>query len=213
MPLPLIVPRVPDPCDTWPSRHASLTTGLTLDLLQSWLPHPDPRFQPGTVRLGRCQNRLLILATLRDLDIHTDMERHNQPAWLLGDTFEIFLKPQSTDPYLEFHVTPRNFTLNYRFPHPAPTSQERGKPVTLPPGQFAHDVDLQPQSNQWHAWADIPLDLLALPPATSSPLLLQANFARYDATRGHPPPILSATAPLTHPDFHHVPAWHILSLE
>lgn len=190
----------------WADREAALHLSPRLDLHQPWRATPEPAFQPGVVQIGCGEAGLYVLATLRDRDIFTDMTAPNQPAWRLGDTFEMFFKADATDPYIELHVTPNNLSLNYRFAHPAPSVEARGRPVTLPPGTFCHDVRMTEDNAAWQVWAEIPRHLVD---ATKDPRSRwQMSFSRYDATRGRPEPVLSTTSPLPRPDFHDVDHWH-----
>jgi hypothetical protein len=190
----------------WTDREASLHLSPRLELDQPWRAESEPDFQPGVVQIGCGEAGLYVLATLYDRDIFTDMTAHNQPAWRLGDTFEMFFKADATDPYIELHVTPNNLSLNYRFAHPAPSVETRGRPVTLPPGSFRHDVRVASDLASWQVWAEIPRGLVD---ATNDPQSRwRMSFSRYDATRGRPDPVLSSTAPLPRPDFHDVEHWH-----
>src|ERR1035438_3559835 len=61
---------------------------------QGWLAKPDPNFAPMTVRSGWRPDGLFMFAELTDADIFTQATAHNQRLWELGDTFEIFLRPE-----------------------------------------------------------------------------------------------------------------------
>ena len=83
---------------------------------QAWCAELEPGFAPGQVRAGWRRDSLLVFAELTDHDVHSAATGINQRTWELGDTFEMFLRPDGQEEYFEFHVTPNNYRLQLRFP-------------------------------------------------------------------------------------------------
>lgn len=178
---------------------------------QSWLEQPEPDFTQAVVRVGWRDDALLVFAELDDSDIFTRATTHNQRMWELGDVLEIFLSPENSASYVEFHVTPNNFRLQLRFPD-TPTmrraqSENKFDHLMLPDGVFVSRTWTQPETKQWFVLAEIP----AAPVCGANKSLPGTNwrfsFSRYDEVRGRPEPIISSTSPHAKPDFHRREEW------
>lgn len=195
----------------------ALRMSPVLRLEQSWLETAESDFQPGSVKIGCSGTRLLILAELEDQWVHNPATQKNEPVFLRGDTFEMFLKAAHREDYWELHVTPDNVVLQLHFPrHIEVLGQEAklaGRSFEMEPSLvweavFASQVRIRP--GIWTVLAEIPLDIFG---ETDSGLILQANFARYDYLPGREKPVLSATAILGHPlTFHDQRGWSLLRI-
>jgi len=183
-------------------------------LRQAWRAAPEPDFTPATVRTGWRGHSLLVFAELADADIFSRATAPNQRMWELGDALEIFLAPENSASYAEFHVTPNNFRLQLRFPDTATLRQaqaeNRFEHLLLPDGGFHSRAWTQPENQKWFVFADIPA---AVAGGAESPLAgtrWRFSFSRYDCIRGRRQPIFSSTSPHTQPDFHRREEWGIL---
>jgi hypothetical protein len=184
-------------------------------LRQAWLPSPEEGFAPATVRVAWRDEALLVLAELEDADIHTEATRHNQPFWELGDTFEMFLRPEGQDAYAEFHVAPNNFRLQLKFPDAdwlRRTPKAEAFVAALVGGEaFRSHTWVEPEAGRWWVMAKIPALSVCdrpVPPITGS--TWRFSFSRYDYTRGRPLPVISSTSPHAEPAFHRQQEWGCL---
>jgi hypothetical protein len=201
----------------WDALARSFRGKPMLELAQSWLDSAEPLLARGQVRVGISGMSLAILATMRDRDVFNPVEHFNIPAFPHGDMIEIFLQPEGQESYYEFHVTPGGALLQLRWPAPM-----RNLPVdwTAPPdplrpykvSRWRIRAQARLSRQGWDVHAEIPLRRIFEAGAPWSGSRLRANFARYDYTRGRLRPVLSATAPLSEPDFHKVADWHTLEL-
>ncbi len=98
---------------------AAFATADGCELCQVWPAKPEADFASATVRTGWREDSLLVFAELPDADIFSRATGHNQRMWELGDVLEIFLSPENSVSYVEFHVTPTNYRLQLRFPDTA----------------------------------------------------------------------------------------------
>jgi len=183
-------------------------------LRQSWLPAPEPDFTPATVRVGWRGNSLLAFVELEDADIVTRATAHNQRMWELGDVLEIFLLPENSGGYVEFHVTPNNFRLQLRFPDTATLrraqAENRFEHLLLPDGVFQSRAWVQAEDKKWFAFAEIPSAIVC---GGDKPLAGRKwcfSFSRYDCVRGRSEPIVSSSSPHAQPDFHRREEWGTL---
>jgi hypothetical protein len=180
---------------------------------QAWLPEPEPDFTTAVVRAGWRGNSLLVFAELEDADIFTRATAHNQRMWELGDALEIFLSPENSASYVEFHVTPNNFRLQLRFPDTATLrraqAENRFDHLMLPDGVFHSGAWIQPENKKWFAFAEIP----AVAVCGADNMVgtrWKFSFSRYDDIRGRSEPVISSTSPHTRPDFHRREEWGTL---
>ena len=101
----------------------SLALSAPVLMQQGWLDSREADFLSAEIRVGWTPSRLIVLAKIPDRDIFTQATGPNQKMWELGDVFEMFLKPEDRTDYVELHVTPPNFRLQYQIEAP-------GKPAT-----------------------------------------------------------------------------------
>jgi hypothetical protein len=187
-----------------------------LPLRQPWQAEPDANFKTGQVRSIWDEISLGVYAEMEDDDIFNDATRSDQPTWVLGDVFEMFLRPLSSEQYFELHVTPSNVQLRVLFASEAffweQAALNKGRtwiwPYCLPDGAFASSVQIT--SGGWSVWARIPWLTLqgGQPPQPGDSIL--ASFCRYDATRLCAQPVLSTTGNYQEKKFHLQSGWHAL---
>lgn len=206
------VPRVSSPpadAAGWLSlaaAHPSLT------FRQHWRPAPEPRLQAGEAWVFRGDNDLYLLASLIDTNIVHRGTRYNEFLFNLGDMVEVFVQPEGGEPYWEFHSDPAGLSYQARFPSLAEFSARRGKfdlDVLLAPYMLAEPLAATRAwrtPTGWMAVFTVPLAPLGDPAAA------RISFARYDATMGSDPAILSCTAPLAQLNFHRPGDWPVFRL-
>lgn len=183
-------------------------------LRQAWRTTPEPDFAPATVRTGWRGSSLLVFAELTDADIFSRATDHNQRMWKLGDVLEIFLSPESSASYVEFHVTPNNYRLQLRFPDTATLrraqAENRFEHLLLPDGVFHSRTWMQPENNKWFVLAEIPAVVVGGAAARLAGVRWTFSFSRFDCTRGRTEPICSSTSPHPNPDYHRCEDWGTL---
>jgi hypothetical protein len=186
------------------------------ELQQAWLPTPDPCFAPGTVRVGWRENTLFVYAELPDADVFTGASALNQRLWELGDAFEIFLKTESQESYVELQVAPTNHRLQLRYADRTALEDARRSgdlSGALIPGEAFHSRTwVQEAPSRWNVLAEIPASLVTGPNARLD-VRWQSSFGRYDYTRGHARPVISSTSPHSEADFHRQHEWGWLEFE
>ncbi len=184
------------------------------ELRQAWLSKPEPDFATATVRVGWRGTSLLAFAELADADIFSRATGHNQRMWELGDVLEIFLSPENSASYVEFHVTPNNYRLQLRFPDTATLRQaqaeNRFERLLLPDGVFCSRAWVQPENKKWFVLAEIPADLVDSAEPSLVGVAWKFSFSRYDYTRGRAKPVHSSTSPHASVDFHRREDWGTL---
>jgi len=190
-------------------------TAAPLELGQAWLKKTEADFAPGRVQTAWREQSLLVLAQLTDADIFTGVTGLNQKAWLLGDTFEIFLRPVGQPAYIEFHVTPNNRHLQLRFPN-AEAAARAGRPGILEslmvPGEVFHSRTwVQPEARQWFVFAEIPAGAVCAAPTSLAGCRWHFSFSRYDYTRGRGKPVISSTSPHAVASFHRQEEWGVMT--
>src|SRR5689334_15362337 len=92
---------------------------------QAWEVKESEGFAPALVRVGWWRKSLLVYAELTDADIFTQASGLNERMWELGDAFEIFLRPDGDEAYVEFQVTPNNQRLQLRYANTAALNRAR----------------------------------------------------------------------------------------
>ncbi|MGH8047883.1 MAG: hypothetical protein ACREKL_11605 [Chthoniobacterales bacterium] len=201
----------------WDSLRRSFRGKPTLELGQSWLDQREPLFAAGHVRVALSGMSLAIFATLRDRDVFNPVTHFNTPAFAHGDTFEILLQPHGQTAYYEFHITPDATLLQLRWPQPMRSlaldwSAAADPLLAYKITRWRVRAKARLARHGWEVHAEIPLQKIfeSDTPWNGSHLLV--NFARYDHTRGRIRPVLSATAPLSKPDFHRTAEWQALEL-
>jgi hypothetical protein len=182
-------------------------------MAQSWLAKTEHRFRPCVVRLAHGGGALLVDAELRDEQVFTAATEDGQRLWELGDTFEMFLKPEGSAAYVELHVAPNNRRVQMRFEGLEDVAEARrtGSIVrfALPGRVFESNVEIL--VGCWRVRARLPLQGL-FPDASAGGTWL-VSFCRYDYSRGIPDPVLSSTSPHRELDFHRLGEWTRVRLE
>lgn len=190
---------------------AAFASAASCALGQAWRAAREPGFAPAAVRTGWRQDALLIFAELTDHDIFSRATGNNQRMWELGDTFEMFLRPDGQAEYFELHVTPNNHRLQLRFPDATALERLRATnridEFVLSGEAFYSRTWLQPEAHRWLVHAIIPAKLLTGEPRLMAGSRWHFSFSRYDATRGGGGPVLSSTSPHPVADFHRQTEW------
>jgi hypothetical protein len=169
----------------------------TIPLGQHWLEKSEADFQPGSVRIGWRDAKLLIFAELLDRDIFTTATAHNQWLHELGDVFEIFLRPTGSEAYFEFHIAPNNLRLQLRFPDAGAFRRRETEDCRFDDPFLEHRVWLE--ADRWSVLAQIPI--------AKQGDEWRFSFSRYDYTRGRNQPVTSSSSPHTVLSFHQQEAW------
>jgi len=178
---------------------------------QAWRAVPEPEFAPAFVRTGWRDEDLYVFAELIDADVCTTATADNQRFWEMGDTFEMFLRPDAQSAYVEFHVAPGNLQLQLRFPdgdwlsRTAPELAFSG--ALLPPGRFVSQAWVDRTLPGWCVLAKIPNQSVCDEPVPLDGTNWAFSFSRYDCTRGADAPVISSTSPHTLPRFHRQQEW------
>lgn len=200
---------------SWEAIEAAFHGAQSCALKQTWLPAPEPGFRPAKVRTGWRPEALYVLADLDDADIFNPETRFNEPSFMVGDVFEMFLRPQEQDPYFEFHVTPRNQKFQLRIPR-------ENALQSLPPGVWLpaewmvrqpvieSRVNLPVGQERWRVLAVIPFALVVERGAVEPGACWRFSFSRYDYTRGAAGPVLSSSSPHRELSFHRQQEWGTL---
>lgn len=197
----------------WEEIQAHLEAGLVWDMAQSWFPAAEEAFRPASVRIGHSNDRLHVLATLTDEEIHTDATERNQPLWTLGDVFEVFAGVQGNPGYIEYHVAPNGCALQLLFP--AADSLQKAAKAGLTPLMRTDDATLlraTRTSEGWMAYAGIPASSL---PGSHAPLSGQVwdlSLCRYDFSPSTGKAALASTSPFSQPSFHRRHEWRTIRM-
>jgi len=195
--------------------------GLSLDIIQSllangrsfaynqhWLTAADRAFAPGTVKLGRSEDRLVIFADLHGTQINTKSFPFNFPAFQENDVFEIFLHGIGSTVYYEFHITPSNSVMQLRFPLERP-EDDPFEPYRV--SECLLNSRTRIGAKGWQVAVILPL------PPLSNSLLFPENwalsFGRYDYPEGNSKPVISSTSPHTIRQFHRRMEWPLIDLK
>jgi hypothetical protein len=178
---------------------------------QAWRAAVEPGFAPGQVRIGWREDSLLIFAELNDHDIFSSATTTNQRMWELGDTFEVFLRPDGQTEYIELHVTPNNQQLRLRFASTEALRSAQAANVfddfLLPWNVFYSATWLQPENQKWFVYAAIPAIAVCSQARIRAGSRWHFSFSRYDYTRGNGEPVVSSTSPHAVADFHRQQEW------
>jgi hypothetical protein len=161
-------------------------------------------FEGGRVQIGWHDNRLLILATMYDVDVYTDATADNQRLWTLGDVFEMFLRDQAMEEYFELHTAPTGHRLQLRFPTAQTVQDLRARAGAIEslvwPGEMLHSLVRQNERG-WQVLSTV--DWPIQPMAGRRALV---SFSRYDYTRNQKP-VLSSTSLHQVANFHRQEDW------
>ena len=190
------------------SSDRTFSDALRLELCQFWRSELEPGFQPGEVRVGWTPEKLSVQAVLQDRDSYNSVVDFNQPAFLSGDVFEIFLQPPEAEEYYEFHVGPANQLYQLRIPSLECFTKVRK--TGIPPEWLIHTETIESsviqQEDFWTITANIPAALLGIS-SFAQDQQWKLSFCRYDANRNPDSCILSSTSPFTKVDFHRLDEW------
>lgn len=176
-----------------------------LPFRQAWRSENEDRFQAGRVSLAWSENALLVFARMEDLDIFNDAKGLNQRAWLLGDTFEIFLQDEEAVHYVEFHVTPDNSRVQLRIP-----GSGRAADAVWLDDETLVESQVWISTGCWHVFARIPATSVSDRISALAGRRWHFSLCRYDYERGNPHPVLSSTSPITEVNFHRLSEWKTL---
>lgn len=179
---------------------------------QAWLPAVETGFTPAMARVGQRGNSVAVFAELEDADIFTRARALNQRMWELGDVLEIFLSPEHSASYVEFHVTPNNHRLQLRFPNTQAlryAQQANSFDAFLLTGPVFHSQTWV-EGEKWFVYAEIPSMQVCVGDVPLAGARWRFSFSRYDFIRGRHEPIISSTSPHAQPDFHRREEWGVL---
>jgi hypothetical protein len=183
---------------------------------QAWLARDEEGFLPAAVAVAHHGDELIIYAEMADADIFNPVREHGAHAYQHGDVFEIFLRTEGAENYVEHHITPDNFTLQLSFPtltafgEHCSSDPDWAKPLmTAIP--VASRVLVQPEIATWRVLAVVPLARI-VSAGTSVPKDWRFSFCRYDHTQEREKPVLSSTSPYRFANFHHQEMWGDLRL-
>jgi hypothetical protein len=186
-------------------------------LRQAWQNGPSPGFAPAEVRVGWQEDCLLVFSELTDRDIHTSATALNQRLWELGDAFEIFLRAEGQNAYVEFQVAPNNQRLQLRYADRAALDRARDTgnlTEALIPGEaFRSRTWIDVQLSRWNVFAEMPAAVVI---GSSAPLIgtrWHFSFSRYDYTRGAKEPVISSTSLHAKADFHRQQDWGVMQFK
>ncbi|MEI6167095.1 MAG: carbohydrate-binding family 9-like protein [bacterium] len=197
--------------DSWHWIDAVFANAPAVESQQAWLVEPEPGFRPLRVKTGWTREALYVYAELEDADIFNPEKRFNEPSFMSGDVFEIFLRPCSQESYVEIHVTPENQKFQLRIPSAREFAEPRAKPG-IPQEWFIDRViesrvRVNPAAQRWEVAVEIPFAMVCevFLPRTGDRWLF--SFSRYDYTRGREKPVLSSTSPHQVLNFHRQEEW------
>jgi hypothetical protein len=194
---------------------AAFASADSCTLQQAWLEKPEADFSPATVRVGWRENSLHLLAELDDADIFSRATAHNQRMWELGDALEIFLSPEHSASYVEFHVTPNNFRLQLRLPDTVTLRQAQAENcfdhLLLPDGVFFSRAWVRSENKKWFVSAEIPAAAVGGADQPLAGTRWRFSFSRYDYVRGRKEPMFSSSSPHAVADFHRRDEWGTLN--
>jgi len=210
------IPRISEKgFESWEELSALLVSDSPLDFKQSWLPHPESHFMPGSVFLGHNSTSLFGYAILKDRSIFNTASQKGDKTWEMGDLFEIFIQREDQSNYGEFHITPENFHLSLSLP---PLESRQGISldellqrywVEVP--EFTSRVWIEPEQQQWRVAWKLPWTIFG----EGKPCSFQWKiaFCRYDYGEKGRAPVLSSVSPLTQCSFHRPHEWLLFRLD
>ncbi len=214
--------KLPDgPSPSWMELQHILTKRSFLPLGQSWLAAKDPLFMPASVSTAWDKEYLYVYGDLEDHDTFNASEGLNQPHYQKGDIFEVLIRPQESEAYFEFHVTPHDQVMQLRFPRKTSLADFReagGKPENLIP-TFQIDqrvvethAEIRGEENRWTVLLKIPASAITAEREFREGDVLLFSFCRYDYTQGTAAPVLSSTSQYTVCSFHRQEEWRRMVL-
>lgn len=197
----------------WKSVKAAFAKSPETSLGQSWRNKQQDKFRPAAVRTGWRDDTLWIYAVIEDNDIFNPEMCFNQPFFMKGDAFEIFLRPVGQAAYFEFHVGPSNQLFQLRIPSAkAFAKQTEGESeswkIQEPVVKSWSAVDQN--LHRWRLLVAIPAQSVVEKGGSHSKWLI--SFSRYDYTRTKKGHILSSSSPHARLGFHRQQEWGSIRL-
>jgi len=188
----------------------------------AWVMHtlrnaPDP-YPPGEVRLGWNRDSLVLLATLPDVDVRTEVTADQQPVWSLGDVFEIFVKRASQPGYHELHAAPNGYRMQLWFPsdktlHALREVKDGWRKQLIDEPLFDFQTYMDPDQARWKVFVRLPWKTVAGASSERSDIW-QLSCCRYDYREDLAEPVLESTsAHFSVLNFHHIPDWQYIRIE
>lgn len=181
-------------------------------LQQHWLDEEEFGFSPAVARAGWRENSILIFAELTDADIFNGATKLNQRVWELGDVFEIFLRAEEKENYVELQITPNNQRLQLRYldDDAAQKARKNGDWEKFMIWDEAFFSKTWIENGQWQVYAEIPATSVCGANEFVEDTRWRFSFGRYDYTRGIDKPVVSSTSPHAKRDFHRQHEWGAL---
>ena len=202
----------------WDSIRAAFAQASGISMHQAWLPTPDPAFKPAKVRTGWTDTDLAVLAELEDDDIFNRATRLNDHTHVLGDVFEMFIKPEEQQHYFEIHITPGNQKLQLQFSRPAIIREQPKQPLAdlLAPFLFDDPVIfsktlVEHTHSRWSVFALLPFEFIQKSGQVGKGTVWRFSFSRYDYTGSQPKPVISSTSLHQEADFHRTAEYGFLT--
>ena len=194
-------------------RHA-FQSAAPCSMGQAWQAKASENFAPAMVRTGWRDGAVLIYAELTDTDIFTRADGLNQRTWELGDAFEMFLRPEGQEAYVELQVTPNNQRLQLRYANRASLDLARQsgscEHALIPGAAFRSRTWIEESPSRWHVFAEVSALLVCGSGAVPTGGLWHFSFSRYDYTRGQDEPVISSTSPHAEANFHRQEEWGLM---
>lgn len=185
-------------------------------LHQNWLPQLEKNFQPTQAWVKWNEQSIYIYAVLHDKDIFNPCAQLNEFSYKQGDTFEVFLRPDKADSYIEVHLTPSNIVTQLKFKKNSEIQKIRSSsdPEKLLRSHLFDTPRLETavaiESNRWRVFLAVPFTLFGNISSKNS--LWHFSFCRYDYAKNTSSPILSSSSEFTKLDFHRINEWNTLIL-
>lgn len=195
----------------------SFKSATPCHLRQAWQANESERFAPAVVRAGWRHNSFLVYSELTDADIFTQASGLSQRMWELGDAFEIFLRPEGQEAYVELQVTPNNQRLQICYANTAVVERVRQTGClaeALIPGEaFRSKTWIEDMNSWWHVFAEIPAQVVCGSNDRLADSRWHFSFSRYDYTQGGAEPAISSTSPHIEANFHSQKEWGVIQFE
>lgn len=194
--------------DDWEATAAAMKMGVKVELGQAWLPRQQAEFAPAQVWMAVCGDELCVYAELEDDQPANRATKWNEATWMTGDALEFFFQAEGRAGYFEFHVTPENCRLQLFIPSRAAfLERRRHTHWAIAESRFESAARVNDARTGWAALMRVKLDLVLDGPRADGSRRFKFLFSRYDYLPGNPKPVMSASAPLTRPDFHNMDEW------
>lgn len=194
------------PSGDWDAVHRLFRDAIPCGMRQAWLEQQESAFRPCSVRCVWRPDALWILAELEDDDIFNPAKQFNEPTFMLGDAFEIFLRPARQEAYYEFHVSPENQRFQLRIPGRG----QLAAAVKVAAFQIDSRARAIRERRRWEVLAGIPFAHVAEQGQPREGDHWLFSFSRYDYTQGVEQPVLSSTSPHAKCGFHRMEEWGTL---